>query len=430
MTTEEEFKAGLDFSNPLHTIQFEKLNADGKAFLAVNNKQNDMRNVQTVSSYNLSGTPDRPQIVVPGKPKSLVNWQGGQLQPDADGLVADENHHMMRKCPMQPLFVATKVAVENDQAPKTDEKSGNFKFQHFDFATDRINLRKLFKMLGNPTDRPDPFRMDIQLINNLICLIRIQNEDDASRSYKMFGKDFERQMSRVDDEKCCGAYFQIISCDFGSLKLLTRFKVDSADMELTESEKRKEAVLASKAKVQKKAGKKECAVQVEDKKSAKDPKDLADFLSQMTISSPSDPADGPLEVILHGDWRRYHMIEVGSRRMHGSFPEHIWAQLFFSHVPTFILGFYRFGLVKEKMIHRYTYKQVEEKSGGFPLTKVARLHDLLKKVAEYVRQNADEKDVFSIFWEPSFMRDVKIFRVKNPQRFAVSDGMRKLIAEN
>jgi len=75
--------------------------------------------------------------------------------------MADENHVMLANCPLQPMFVAAKVAIEQQTAPINDQKSKSFKFQNLDIATDRNNLRKLFSLIENK-----PVRFVLSTVNS------------------------------------------------------------------------------------------------------------------------------------------------------------------------------------------------------------------------------------------------------------------------
>lgn len=450
--TSEELGVGLDISNPLLTIRYDELNSDGQAFLAANKQEFNMRNVKPVSSYNWQANSDQPTIIVPGMPKRLTKWSGGQLQFDTEEMFPIMKNDLTKNCPMQPMFVAVKVAAEKKKAPITDEDSQEFKFQNFDFATDRSNLQRLFEFLENK-QYAEPIRVDVQLINNLICLIRVRKNDvqsgSAYNNYKTYGRNFERQMTEAQNELCSGSYRQVIGYDFGIFKILMRSRIHCADLEMSEpvqqAEKRKEVheqicdlALVSKAKAEEKeklAPSYENAG-LEDEKDSMNSQAMNDFLDKVSISSRSDQTDDVINVISHGDWRCFHLMEIGCRRIYkkrqkAAFPVHVWKTLYFSQIPTFILGYQRFGKVDPNDFERYSFEQVEEKCGGFPLAQVARLHDLLGKIAKFVRLNCRQKDtIFSLFWEPLFGRQLKIFRVENPQRFAVSDELRASIADN
>ena len=68
-----------------------------------------LRDYEQLASYNWSGTPQRSCIVVPGAPRRLFDWPGGQLQPDTGTEVADMNHYMMPQYPIESHFRALLV---------------------------------------------------------------------------------------------------------------------------------------------------------------------------------------------------------------------------------------------------------------------------------------------------------------------------------
>lgn len=142
-----------------------------------------------IASYNWITDP-RPCIVVPGAPRKYIGWPGGSqyLMPDfqfRSRRLIDENHHIIPRYPMDPLFRSV------DYSFKLDGQQCNF--QKYDIVTDRNNLRKLFNYCcidnnnNNSDDHDSPivpeyhsfknFRIDIQRIGNVVVLIRREKTD-------------------------------------------------------------------------------------------------------------------------------------------------------------------------------------------------------------------------------------------------------------
>ena len=96
------FENGLYSKNELCTIS--------KSLLTTSGIQIDsLHDYEQVASYNWYGTPEHPCIVVPGAPRRLINWPGGQLQPDSGTEISDKNHHMMPQYPIESVFRALLV---------------------------------------------------------------------------------------------------------------------------------------------------------------------------------------------------------------------------------------------------------------------------------------------------------------------------------
>ena len=68
-------------------------------------------NYEQVASFNWRGDPERPVMVVPGAPASLLDWQCGKVAPDTGQWqhVTDYNTYMFSRAPIEPALRALLV---------------------------------------------------------------------------------------------------------------------------------------------------------------------------------------------------------------------------------------------------------------------------------------------------------------------------------
>lgn len=132
-------REGLDFANPIVTFKiadFDQPNLEDTI-------PDCLTDYKRIASYNWFGKPEKQVIIVPGAPKRLVKWNGGQLEKDAEDEQTyygrrrsiHEHHYMSSPYPMEALFQAIILCNE--------DSGTNVNFQDFDIVTDRNNLRKL-----------------------------------------------------------------------------------------------------------------------------------------------------------------------------------------------------------------------------------------------------------------------------------------------
>jgi len=167
-------------------------------------------------------------------------------------------------------------------------------------------------------------------------------------SGSIFGKDFEKVMSRAEKQNCAEEHYQILSYQFGALKLLVLSDVDCADFDKSESNHQ------ATARKSKEGTWKRIFCWEKWRISEFQLKFLwfFDFLAE----TETDP-DGELKVAFQGDWRRFHMVELATRSATNFFPGNIWLQLYFDYIPTLIMAYHRGGLVKDHVdIFRYKFQ--------------------------------------------------------------------------
>jgi len=62
MATMKKFEEDLDLTNPVCVIKLDNLDNDGNKFVAANNNEFDIQNVEKISSYNWLGNAAQPCI--------------------------------------------------------------------------------------------------------------------------------------------------------------------------------------------------------------------------------------------------------------------------------------------------------------------------------------------------------------------------------
>ena len=138
-------------------------------------------NLKPIGSYNWStseSSRSRPVVIIPGAAAILKNnlsprkleMKGNMKQ------IVDENKFRQPEYPLEALFRAVQMC------------SPQFDFSAVHFVTDRNNLRKL---LGFVENKREKFRIDFQLVGNMVIFVR--NEKRNVVWCDNYGKDFERK---------------------------------------------------------------------------------------------------------------------------------------------------------------------------------------------------------------------------------------------
>uniref|UniRef100_A0A915JGP1 Decapping nuclease n=1 Tax=Romanomermis culicivorax TaxID=13658 RepID=A0A915JGP1_ROMCU len=460
----------LDLKNPCKIINIGQLDdVSAEDFLLSNGGVQNLRNYEQIASYNWLGTPIEPQLVIPGAPKTLSDWRalrGRRLQRDSTGLIVDENHLMNGQFPMEALFRCVKLQMKDEADVYVSENplTENFRFQNFDVVTDRNNLRKLFDFVkqnfsklnkmtdGNPEpngtkislpfrnvvsvsfrsvppkwqqQRSRSIRINVQVLGNLVCLIRCEEADiESGRNSITYGKDFEIQVTKSVNDFSSGSFRQIVAYSLGGLNFLVRFEVDAADY----------------------AESRPVAVRKVDKKGTSDDDEeqqaLDVLLGKMSLKTekPMKIPSSRLSVLRSGEKYDYHLVEVTSRRSNADFPKHVWPQMYFSGTESLIIGWQFYGKIGkierlsikiDAMQVRTSQKDVEEEYGGYPIKHMAQFHSLLTQIVEFARQKCiHPKKLLAVVWKREFESNLHIYEVENPEGFAVPESLGDYIAEN
>ena len=131
--------------------------------------------------------------------------------------------------------------------------------------------------------------------------------------------------------------------------------------------------------------------------------------------------ESTLRVRREGVRREYHLVELTSRRMKGSFPRHKLPQLFFSQTKTLVLGWYDWGNFKR--MERSSLDDLMSKY-GVPVDTLRKVQHILKKVIKFVRAHA-EGEQFALVYDPSQSGVLQLFTKEAGGMVAASDSLRE-----
>lgn len=138
-------------------------------------------NLKPIGSYNWStseSSRSRPVVIIPGAAAILKhNLSPRKLEMKGNmKQIVEENKFRQPEYPLEALFRAVQMC------------SPQFDFSAVHFVTDRNNLRKL---LGFVENKREKFRIDFQLVGNMVIFVR--NEKRNVVWCDNYGKDFERK---------------------------------------------------------------------------------------------------------------------------------------------------------------------------------------------------------------------------------------------
>ncbi|KAI6196859.1 hypothetical protein M3Y94_01158400 [Aphelenchoides besseyi] len=253
------------------------------------------KSVERVGSYQWRLEEDEPVIMLPGQPVQSFFWPGGRLAQDRGVLVYDINHLKMKNASLDTMILAAKWFGEG------------------------------------------LFRIDCERVGKTVLLSRMEASDLMEIGHLTFDQGLKAKITKPRSKHSTGPFFQLVSYQFGSFKILVRYEVDCADY---------------------------AAIK------AADPPDLS-FIEYGDI-----PKTVPLQLVTtypHG----------------GGFPFFTWAQLFFSNADQEIVGFFKgsgdFG--KQSL---YALPDVSKLMKPLPYVVLSKVHDCLDKIKKFLVKNDKE----------------------------------------
>lgn len=156
------------------------------------------------------------------------------------------------------------------------------------------------------------------------------------KRFPTFGKDFENQCAKSEQDIYSRSYRQIVDYKFGNLRFIVRFEVDCADYDKSQK------------------------ISVESKSPTEG--SVSDLMKTLTLSDILKPDKLPgsgLSVIKSGERFNYHLVELTTcfRSHKRSFPKYSWPQLFFSGTQTLVIGWhYKGNVTSEDDVKVYEFE--------------------------------------------------------------------------
>jgi hypothetical protein len=171
---------------------------------------------ELLCSYTFQGNTNRENnVYVPGAPpKWTPPTLPRTLSLDRGFQCLDHNHGRSPEFPYEPMFCA--LETMNPKA-RLDE---------IDIIADRNNLRNLLRFIQGKTT--DPFRLDLQLVNNTLFLTRKDARFWQNSSGLSYGFNFERHFTQpAGGMHDATAHYRVIRYKMGTLNLAVRFEADA-----------------------------------------------------------------------------------------------------------------------------------------------------------------------------------------------------------
>lgn len=110
-------------------------------------------------------------------------------------------------------------------------------------TSDAVNLQKLFAFAQEAGD--GLFRIDCERVGKTVLLSRMEASDlmevmgekqtgqisicPSQIGHLSYDQAMKAKMTKPRSKHCSGPYFQLVSYQFGTLKILVRYEVDCAD---------------------------------------------------------------------------------------------------------------------------------------------------------------------------------------------------------
>ncbi|KAI6228040.1 hypothetical protein M3Y95_00580500 [Aphelenchoides besseyi] len=303
------------------------------------------KSVERVGSYQWRLEEDEPVIMLPGQPVQSFFWPGGRLAQDRGVLVYDINHLKMKNASLDTMILAAKWFGEKKKKP--------IDFDSYDFITDAVNLQKLFAFAQEAGE--GLFRIDCERVGKTVLLSRMEASDLMEIGHLTFDQGLKAKITKPRSKHSTGPFFQLVSYQFGSFKILVRYEVDCADY---------------------------AAIKAADPNPATDPANVPE--KKKFAESPD------LSFIEYGDIPKTVPLQLVTTYPHGGgFPFFTWAQLFFSNADQEIVGFFKgsgdFG--KQSL---YALPDVSKLMKPLPYVVLSKVHDCLDKIKKFLVKNDKE----------------------------------------
>ncbi|KAH8109765.1 hypothetical protein DFH11DRAFT_1515202 [Phellopilus nigrolimitatus] len=280
------------------------------------------KGLKPLASYNWTDEKS-PTILVPGCPPIWQNKPTPFKVPRDDGTsFVDQNRHRVPKHPLLPLVVAV------------DYLNPTFDFSSIDIVTDRNNLRKLLRWVGDGIERD--FRIDLQLAGaSTVLFTRCDLQPLEFDSGRLgYGRNFEKYTTKLlaGCEKSTG-HHRVITYDYGGLTLMLRFEVDACLHFDSETQTRQDSGLYKRPI------------------KSVDPDDLASALENLSIGPDNKVNVIPAGILV----AQSSLIEMTTRNgkhlQNGIDWQEYFPQLFISQTPHHYLGVHESGQFRRVEAH-------------------------------------------------------------------------------
>lgn len=338
------------------------------------------KSVERIGSYQWNLNEDEPVLIIPGLPPESFYWPGGKLSQDHGVLVYDVNHLKIRNGSLDSLILAAKHF--------SVKRKKEINFDEFDFITDAINLQKLFAFAQEAGE--GLFRIDCERVGKTVLMNRMEASDLMQIGHLTYDQALKHKMTKPRSKHCEGPFFQLVSYQFGSYKILVRYEVDGADYAAMK------------------------APQVDTEKDAATPLPQ----KQPFEEKPS------VSYVDFGEMSKNIPLQLITTYPQGAgFPFFSWAQLFFTAADQEVVGFFKgngdFG--KPSI---YALSDVSKLMKPLPYVVLNKLHDTLTKIRLFLLRN-DPDFRFGLIWKGK--AHLEIFSKQADTSGAVSPEVRQLL---
>jgi hypothetical protein len=297
--------------------------------------------VERVGSYQWYLEEDEPVILIPGMPSESFYWPGGKLMQDRGVLLYNVNNLKVRNGPLDPMILAAKHAASKGKK--------EINFDEYDFITDAVNLQKIFAFAQEAGE--GLFRIDCERVGKTVLLNRMEASDLMEIGHVTYDQGLKHKMTKPRSKHSTGPFFQLMSYQFGSFKILVRFEVDCGDF----------------------AAAKSPATPEKDPEKIPDKQKFTENDAVSYVEFGEIPKTVPLQLLT-------------TYPQGAGFPFFTWAQLFFSCADQEIVGFFKgngdFG--KPSL---YALTDISKLMKPLPYVVLSKVHDCLNKIRMFLLRN-------------------------------------------
>ncbi|KAF7637816.1 hypothetical protein Mgra_00002790 [Meloidogyne graminicola] len=330
------------------------------------------KNVERIGSYQWRLEEDEP---IPGMPLESFYWPGGKLRQDHGIIIYNVNHMKVKDGQLDTAILAAKLCSSNNK------KKQEINFDDYDVITDAINLQKLFAFGQEAGD--GLFRIDCERVGKTVLLSRMEASDLMEIGHLTYDQSMKAKMTKTRSKHCSGPFFQLISYQFGSLKILVRYEVECADF------------VGAKAEI------------FEDIDQLPEKIEFSENKAISYINFGKVPDNLPLQLLTtypHG----------------GGFPFFTWAQMFFTCADQEMIGFWKGnGDFSKPAI--YGLNDISKLMKPLPYA----VHDCLCKIQLFLVRN-DPTFRFGLIWKGK--PHLEIFSKSRKADGAISKSVRKFLS--
>ena len=334
------------------------------------------KSVERIGSYQWRLEEDEPIILIPGMPAESFYWPGGKLRQDGGVVIYNINHLKMRNGQLDAAILAAK----HYSASKKKE----INFDDYDIVTDVVNLQKLFAFAQEAGD--GLFRIDCERVGKTVLLSRMESSDLMEIGHLSYDQGVKAKMTKPRSKHCSGPFFQLVSYQFGTLKVLVRYEVDCADFAIAKAEP------------------------FEDADQLPPKKPFTENAALNFIEFGKMAANVPIQLLT-------------TYPQNAGFPFFTWAQMFFTCADQEMVGFWKGnGDLGKPAI--YTLSDISKLMKPLPYSVLSKVHDCLCKIRLFLIRN-EPNFRFGLIWKGK--AHLEIFQKDPKAEGAVSPGVRQFL---